>query len=153
MKSFPGFIIWRFRRLWYTKARAERLLDRLRHFYLYPVIQTRGLHRCPFCSSTGTNDSYEQQRDRGRQLGSAEVVIIAGERVFLAPDLIVHYIDKHGYWPPRPFVVALESSLAPPDEGYFDALRARGIKYPDPECGFLRSRLRVRLDKPIESKE
>lgn len=42
------------------------------------------------------------------RLGSAEIVVKSSSgQVFVAPNLIVHYIEAHSYLPPREFVEAV----------------------------------------------
>ncbi len=65
-----------------------------------------GVHDCDFC---------------GRACGTTNVFIPDGEIVFVAPELILHYIRAHGYQPPLPFVRAV---LRCPDMGSPGYLRA-----------------------------
>jgi hypothetical protein len=66
------------------------------------VKQTRGFHACPFCKS------------RERPRGSAEVRVIGRGRVYAAPELVYHFVEKHGYRPPDEFIAAV---LAADDGG------------------------------------
>jgi hypothetical protein len=62
------------------------------------VGQSRGYHVCPFCTGT--------QAERS----SAEIWVpdpMTGG-YFAGPELVGHYIDAHGYAPPRVFVDAVE---------------------------------------------
>lgn len=42
------------------------------------------------------------------QLGSAEIRVIGEQAIYAAPDLLPHYVDKHGYKPPDEFIEALQ---------------------------------------------
>jgi hypothetical protein len=84
----------------------QEVLLNLLQLSVSPVNETRGWHTCPFChaappitirSGTGTI-----------QLGDAEVRVRGRDgRVYAAPNLLYHYIEKHGYRPPAEFVEAL----------------------------------------------
>jgi len=64
-----------------------------------------GIHLCDFCS---------QPLPSGRFVGgNSNVWIPAADRVFVAPALILHYIEVHGYRPPDEFVAAV---LAAPQQ-------------------------------------
>ncbi|MFE2601035.1 hypothetical protein ACFXCZ_31850 [Streptomyces sp. NPDC059396] len=75
-----------------------------------PRNQMRGSHPCYFCSTlrVGGVATSDQIFEVEFRLGSAEIHAISrnGE-VFSAPNLIYHYIDRHGYRPPREFVQAI----------------------------------------------
>ena len=40
-------------------------------------------------------------------LGATNIWVPAGDRIFVAPSLILHYIDAHGYRPPDAFIDAV----------------------------------------------
>ncbi|WP_446447189.1 DUF7919 family protein [Streptomyces hydrogenans] len=70
--------------------------------------QSRGYHACPFCFPR----RLESIRTSGAGeivLGSAEIHVSAihGEGTFVAPDLIIHYIERHSYLPPKSFLESL----------------------------------------------
>jgi hypothetical protein len=86
-----------------TSGRFDHRVPRLLERYYEDLVahQTRGYHDCPFCP-----------------LGSAPA--IAGGRielwvprgndaVYASPDLIIHYIDSHGYCPPTEYQAAVLS--------------------------------------------
>lgn len=97
----------------------------------------RGYHACAFgmCSrSSGYPDAdtpTATYRDEQRTLGSAQIEVDDGfGTTFVAPNLIVHYVEEHSYRPPEEFVrAALIGSWRRPDavEG---ALRIRGDRMP-----------------------
>ena len=71
---------------------------------LAPVFVTRGFHMCQYCSASPENfgpTAYET-RDGGQlQLGSACLKVTdRQQRVWLAPNLVLHYISEHNYLPP-----------------------------------------------------
>ena len=72
------------------------------------VNQTRGTHSCDFC---GEDRIRLNVRDRTFLLGAAELWVPddSGRIAFAAPNLIVHYIVKHRYLPPTPFLDAVRA--------------------------------------------
>jgi hypothetical protein len=71
-----------------------------------------GLHRCSFC---------EQQ---GRiQKGHSNLLIPTTERLYVAPQLVVHYIENHGYQPPLEFLAAVLGCPEQQSDAYFELLR------------------------------
>lgn len=73
-----------------------------------PAFVTRGFHRCPYCpTSPGSFGPTEYQTHDGKylQLGSACLKVTDQQhRVWLAPNLVLHYISEHGYRPPSEFL-------------------------------------------------
>jgi hypothetical protein len=65
-----------------------------------------GIHLCEFCAQPLPNGRFVG--------GNSNVWIPCGDRVFVAPALILHYIEVHGYRPPEEFVDAV---LAAPHQG------------------------------------
>jgi hypothetical protein len=76
-----------------------------------------GAHRCEFCSP----------RPDGRFTGgSRNIWIPADGVVYVAPELVLHYIEAHGYLPPADFITAV---LACPEQDS-DAYRAQMRLFP-----------------------
>ena len=74
---------------------SPQFTKRLRSFVLNPVNQTRGFHRCPFCSDPNAR-------------GSAEIRVASKSGIqYAAPTLILHYIEAHKYLPPPEFIAAV----------------------------------------------
>lgn len=61
----------------------------------------RGVHPCNFCGSDQLVDPYSK-------IGSCEIWI-PGEngKIYASPSQIVHYVEAHGYLPPKEFVDAV----------------------------------------------
>lgn len=89
-------------------------------FRLFPLVwrcralQTRGIHQCSICLALGHVDPENKVRFPNpvsgvMTLGSAELWIpdMMGN-VWVAPDLIIHYVSYHAYAPPAPFWRAVE---------------------------------------------
>jgi hypothetical protein len=112
----------------YPKGSTPRsVLERLKDLAVHKSVnQTRGFHYCDFCDA---EDVRLARGDRKTLLGSAELWVPSGASGFFAsPDLIVHYIEAHGYLPPREYLDAVEAlDLAawdPPAE-IAEALRSK----------------------------
>jgi len=67
-----------------------------------------GFHRCDLCRNS---------------CGTYNFAVPAGDLLYVAPELIVHYIAEHDYFPPEEFVAAiLDAPL--PDTTKYDKLIA-----------------------------
>ena len=62
-----------------------------------------GFHTCEFC---------------GKAHGICNFGIPSGDLLFVAPEMVVHYIEKHSYCPPPEFVAAVLRSPLPDTEEY-----------------------------------
>jgi hypothetical protein len=78
-----------------------------------PDAKTRGYHTCPFCFNlfSGANSGVLAEVN-GKQfrLGSAEIRVRSGGKIYAAPNMILHYIKDHNYLPPLEFIKALQSN-------------------------------------------
>lgn len=66
---------------------------------------TRGIHTCMLC-----NISTPEVRWHDKTLtllGHGHYLVRKGEAVYMAPELVLHYILDHRYSPPREFVQAV----------------------------------------------
>jgi hypothetical protein len=67
----------------------------------FQPIVFRGGHRCGFCRlSGGSGFRYENQ---SVPIGWANLFVPDGERLFVAPSMILHYMDAHEYAPAANF--------------------------------------------------
>jgi hypothetical protein len=62
-----------------------------------------GFHTCEFCRQAYGNGNFG---------------VPSGDVLFVAPELVVHYIEQHGYSPPAEFVAAVLVSPFPDTEEY-----------------------------------
>ena len=85
-----------------ASARAEVS----RHFGLF-----MGAHACEFC-------------DDSKAPGFSNIGVPSGEVIFIAPELIVHYVSRHSYCPPTAFVTAVVTSPLPGTVEYSIAVRS-----------------------------
>ena len=84
------------------------LLELILGFCKRAVNRTRGYHLCPLCNDPPFGFIVERNKER-IILGSGEIWIKGEDgKIYVAPDLIYHYIRDHGYLPPDEFLIAIE---------------------------------------------
>jgi hypothetical protein len=76
-----------------------------------------GMYRCEFCLS---------RTDGGITGGSGNVWIPTADVIYVAPELVLHYIEAHSYRPPTGFVAAV---LDCPEQNS-EAFRLRMQRFP-----------------------
>ncbi len=102
-----------------TGVPPQGFLDRLAWLCVHSRDRSmRGFHVCDICTdeeASWTAVSGVRVRDPAyvlyagekRLLGWFEITVDAGDRVYAAPSLILHYVAKHNYLPPEDFVAAV----------------------------------------------
>lgn len=102
---------------------SEALLNGLWKYCKISVAQTRGIHECEFCSN---KDVFVAERNGERLLlGSSEIRVFGGsDKIYAAPTLTYHYVERHHYRPPDEFIDAMIQAPGPLSEGYFAYLEA-----------------------------
>lgn len=113
---------------WAATPPSSELLDALWAVTQVVVAPSRGFHFCELC---GKEEVITAQRLGERLLlGHAEIRVFGGAgEVYAAPDMLFHYVERHGYPPPAAFVRALLSSALPPDAAYFKRLSDLGLSW------------------------
>lgn len=61
-----------------------------------------GRHKCQFCRFSGGPSAFES-RNTTVSMGVSNVFVPASGFIYVAPSLILHYMDSHGYAPPAQF--------------------------------------------------
>lgn len=92
-------------------------VERLWAFCKKPVHGMLGTHECELCPPIAIGQIIEPDRfgDERLYLGSAELRVFGKEnKVYAAPNLIYHYVTRHGYCPPDEFIQAV-LECPPPD--------------------------------------
>lgn len=96
--------------------------DRAGQVLGFPVFM--GAHQCEFC---------------GRASGIGNIAVVGESLVFVAPELVLHYVTAHEYLPPAEFVDAVLLSPLPESSEFrdrVDALYADAqAGLPCPRCG------------------
>ena len=68
--------------------------------------------------------------DNDIMLGAANVFVPSDEAIYVAPSLVLHYIDAHAYLPPEEFRRAVEACPPMRSIEYLKALRRHGVRVP-----------------------
>lgn len=76
-----------------------------------PLNVMRGLHDCEFCSLESPIRLPSAYSSRGfASLGTGEIRVRGDDgRQYVAPTLLLHYIETHHYLPPEEFIQAVRS--------------------------------------------
>ena len=87
---------------------------------------TAGRHPCGFCSFSGGPTSIDLD-DISVSMGITNIFIPADECTYVAPSLILHYIDAHEYAPPEVFQQAIRACPPMRTTSYLKAIHRHGI--------------------------
>ena len=68
-----------------------------------------GVHICEFC---------------GRDAACGNFGVAVGDVLFVAPELLVHYVSSHGYLPPSEFLQAIAAAPLPWTPEYTESVQA-----------------------------
>ena len=83
----------------YVKGDVARpLVERMKVLAATPTELYRGFHVCEVCRQSDVRSN-------------GEIRVSHGGVTFAAPVIITHYIEKHGYAPPKAFLDAIEMTL------------------------------------------
>lgn len=76
----------------------------------YEIMNTKkGFHICEYCSEWAPTTSA----------GNGEIWVFGNDgKFYIAPYLIIHYIEKHDYKPPKEFSDAVVNGFRPHSPGY-----------------------------------
>ena len=84
-----------------------------------------GRHECPFCRFSGGPATF-QYKDTTVCIGASNLFVPATGVIYAAPSLILHYIDSHGYAPPKHFQKAVMECPPMKSMRYLKAILANG---------------------------
>lgn len=84
---------------------------------------TAGVHRCSFCRFSGGPGEVRVD-STVVPVGNRLLVIPGVDSVYVAPSMIVHYVDAHDYSPPRVFQEAVVRCPEMRSMAYLRAVRA-----------------------------
>jgi hypothetical protein len=90
---------------------SAQILGRLREFVAQSGFSAEalyfgayaGIHTCEFC---------------GRAHGVNNFGVLGEDVLFVAPEMVVHYVERHSYRPPAEFIAAVLRSPLPATEEY-----------------------------------
>jgi hypothetical protein len=81
-------------------------LERLLVGTWQPVVAA-GWHNCSLCGRTDYDKPFTRLiGGEHKLLGADNMFVPHGDRMYVAPTLVLHYIDAHGYRPPEEFLRA-----------------------------------------------
>jgi hypothetical protein len=107
--------------------------DFVRHIELFcsePLICTFG---AAFCSLCGNEEIVKVRLSSGKEFiiyGENEIRILSlgKDKIYAAPDLLLHYVKEHHYRPPQEFIDAVLAAPLPGNTEY-DLFRSQWKKY------------------------
>ena len=86
-----------------------------------------GSAECDFCSFSGGPKSFQLSgQNDSVHIGVSNLFVPGDGCLFVAPSLIVHYVDAHGYCPPRVFQEAVMTCPEMRSVDYLKAVLANG---------------------------
>ncbi len=119
----------------FPKWEADKVfLQKLWRFFEWEFNSSRGIFLCelPGCEHR-LESGCGVEVFVGKHLlllGTAEIRIFgAHDKVYAAPDLIYHYVEKHGYKPPDEFVEAVLNGPYPADSRFQGMADSFGLKW------------------------
>ena len=107
---------------------SNKFLLLLWEYIKIPINGTRGI----YCNILDGNKAFiAKYEGYNITLGSAEIRVIDMEnrRIYVSPNLILHYIINHGYCPPQCFMSAVLNGPKPNSEEYKKILISKRNKY------------------------
>jgi hypothetical protein len=89
---------------YHQDAVEESFIVKLTELLLHPwqPIGVMGSHKCQFCRFSGGPSTFEFNKLSIR-MGINNLFVPYCGFIYVAPSLILHYIDAHGYAPPEQF--------------------------------------------------
>jgi len=113
----------------FTKGTVDRAIFEKLASLLHDPWQLGGVFAgkqpCEFCVFTGGPGVVA-----GANVGSTNLFVPDDDCAYVAPSLILHYIDAHEYRPPERFQRAVEACPEMRSIGYLKRLRALGLHRP-----------------------
>ncbi len=97
----------------YKKGKVPKhIIQELKKLFENPVNLTRGFQICKFCQNSNfiTYLKHVFMFKKIATQGNGEIRITHDGITYVAPRMIIHYIIKHGYCPPKEFLVAIENN-------------------------------------------
>ena len=107
---------------------SEAFLTQLWTYCEKSVNDFRGFHQCDFCKATQPTSVTRNGKEL--RLGAAEVWVPGNNGiVYIAPNLVYHYVTVHDYMPPREFIDAVLDSPQPNTSAYIEFLDRLDVDY------------------------
>ncbi|MGW1468889.1 DUF7919 family protein [Streptomyces sp. NPDC002308] len=84
--------------------------------------RSRGYHYCTLCTEMRERFGVSGAGNARFRLGSAEIRVVSDSgQLYVAPNLVLHYIADHGYRPPEEFLAAVRDEARRREAGGADA--------------------------------
>ncbi|MFD3723441.1 hypothetical protein [Streptomyces sp. NPDC058674] len=75
--------------------------------------KARGFHHCTICTVLTEPMATSPRTGKSYPLGHAEIRATASDgSLYVAPNLIIHYVQEHGYIPPAEFIEAVSVEVS-----------------------------------------
>ena len=99
-------------------AQLERLI-----LHGWQPVCAAGWHDCSLCGRKPTDGPLMRPiAGEPTMIGAANLFVPASDVLYVAPSLVIHYVEDHGYLPPEEFLVALRA-VEPTSARYRQACR------------------------------
>jgi hypothetical protein len=93
-----------------VSAEDVAALERLAVSTWQPVF-AMGWHNCSLCGRTDLDEPFVRPiQGQNKLLGADNMFVPSGDVMYVAPTLVLHYIDAHGYRPPEEFLRAVRTT-------------------------------------------
>ena len=106
---------------------SETLFSKLVQLFADPwqPVATAGFHQCSLCQFASGPRTLTFQ-GQTVSLGAANLFVPGDGVIYVAPSVMLHYIDAHSYAPPQDFQAAAMACPGSRGMAYMMALRANG---------------------------
>ena len=103
----------------YTQGQVRAdAVERLAFYRANPVSLTLGVHECDFCTQQALDAELAHITPAQRQGCDILWIFTDHDVVYVAPDLMYHYVTVHHYQPPQIFLDALLAGPLPDSAEY-----------------------------------
>lgn len=101
----------------------DEFVDKLWDYSHFAVANTRGFHICDLCDHLPNEMPSIEYKSNLLKVGTAEIRVFGkNNKIYAAPNLVFHYVTKHGYKPADEFIEAVMEKLDPYSKTYQDLL-------------------------------
>jgi hypothetical protein len=112
----------------YTRGNvAPEVVAKLRDLMNYATGMSLGSHYCEFCME----HKHQRARWHGIAHGSVTLSVPGSRAVYETPQLVIHYIEAHGYQPPLEFCEAVLACPPGWTDAYFRAIHPDFAESPE----------------------
>ena len=102
-------------------AKIERLAERTLYIFVF-----RGFHTCELCGPEVERRLVDADGNRVPSSSHLNLFVPYGDKIFVAPQCLPHYIAGHGYRPPAEFCEAVLSCPEPQGTALTNSIREVG---------------------------